>query len=154
MHPGWYDELTGLPGPAFWQTVLRAESSRCTRYGRSATVVLAEIVGFDDVTVMRGRDLALQSDVDVGAVLRSGCRISVYVTRLADARFGILLTESDQIAAINVVERLRDQCDQVVRARAVGARAAFGWASPTGSLSLLDAVERAEDSLRHEAGAV
>jgi diguanylate cyclase (GGDEF)-like protein len=148
----WYDESTGLPGPAFWRTILGAESARCARYRRPATVVLAQVVGFADVARLWGRDVALQGVVDVVAVLRSGCRASDYVTRLAEDRVGMILTETDEIAAINMVERVRDRCDRALKARAVGGRTVFGWAGPTASLSLLDAVGRAEELLRLEAG--
>lgn len=147
----WYDESTGLPGPAFWRTVLSAESARCSRYRRPATVVLAQVVGFADVARLWGRDVALQGVVDVVAVLRSGCRASDHVARLADDRVGMILTETDEIAAINMVERVRDRCDRALNARAVGGRIAFGWAGPTASLTLLDAVAKADELLRREA---
>jgi diguanylate cyclase (GGDEF)-like protein len=146
----WFDESTGLPGPAFWQTVLSAESARCSRYRRPATVVLAQAVGFDDVVQMWGRDVALRSVVDVVAVLRAGCRASDYLARLADDQVGLILTETDEIAAINMIERVRDKCDRVLRARAADGRIAFGWAGPAASLSLMDAVTKAEDLLRRE----
>jgi diguanylate cyclase (GGDEF)-like protein len=147
----WYDESTGLPGPAFWRTVLSAESARCSRYRRPATVVLAQVVGFADVARLWGRDVALRGVVDIAAVLRSGCRASDYVARLADHRVGMILTETDEIAAINMVERARDRCDRALNARAVGGRIAFGWAGPTASHSLLDAVAKADKLLRREA---
>ena len=147
----WFDESTGLPGPAFWRTVLNAESARSSRYRRPATVVLAEAVGFADIVRSWGREVALRSVADVVGVLRAGCRASDYVARLADDRVGMILTETDEIAAINMVERVRDKCDRAVSARGVGGRVAFGWASPTSSLSLVDAVAKAEELLRSEA---
>lgn len=146
------EELTGLPGPAFWHAILEAESARTARYRRPATVVLAQIVGFADVSRSWGRLVASRAVVDLGAVLRSGCRASDYVVRLDDGRFGMLLTETDEIAAINLVERLRDECGEAVRTRTVAGRIAFGWASPSATQSLLEAVDRAEDRLRREVG--
>lgn len=149
----WYDQRTGLPGRAFWRAVLSAESARCTRYHRPATVVLAQVVGFSEVVLSWGRDVALEGVVDVGAVLRAGCRSSDYIARLAEDRLGLILTETDEIAAINMIERVRDRCDLVLRGHRLDARVAFGWAGPTASQSLIDAVERAEEILRREAGA-
>ena len=148
----WFDDATGIPGPAFWEAVLSTEAARCARYGRTSTIVLAESVGFDHLVRQWGRELALRSVVDVVAVLRASCRGSDYVARLSDDRIGMILTETDEVAAINMIERVRDRCDRAMRARAVGGRVAFGWASPKPPLTLRDAVARAEDLLRREAG--
>lgn len=147
----WFDETTRIPGPAFWDTVLAAESARCARYKRTSTVILGEAVGFADVEAFWGRDVALLGVVDAIGVLRAGCRASDYVARLADDRVGLILTETDEVAAINMIERLRDRCDRALNARAVGGRMAFGWASPTASLSLRDAADKAARLLRLEA---
>jgi diguanylate cyclase len=148
----WFDEATGIPGPAFWQAALSAESARCARYRRTSTIVFAEAVSFADLVRQGGRELALRSVVDVAAVLKAGCRGSDYVARLSDDRIGIILTETDEVAAINMIERVRDRCDRAMRSRAAGGRVAFGWASPRPPLTLRDAVVTAEELLRHEAG--
>jgi len=151
--PGtWFDDATGLPGRAFWQAVLSAESARCARFQRPATIVLAQAIGFADVVRLWGVDAAERSIADVGMKLRSGCRASDYVARLGDDRLGLILTETDEIAAINMVERVRAQCDRVMAARAAGGRMAFGWASATTSSSLLEAVATAEDRLASDTG--
>ena len=75
------------------------------------------------------------------------------MARLGDDRLGLILTETDEIAAINMIERVRAQCDRVMAARAAGGRTAFGWASATTSSSLLDAVAQAEDRLAGDTGA-
>jgi GGDEF domain-containing protein len=147
----WFDPSTGVPGPAFWQAVLGAESARCARYKRTSTVVLAEAVGFADLVQVWGREVTRQGVIDAIAVLRSGCRTSDYVALIADGRVGMILTETDEVAAINMIERVRDRCDRALRARAAGGRIAFGWASPRGSLSLRDAIVRAEELLRRDA---
>lgn len=147
----WYDDLTTLPGAAFWEVVIAAESARSARFRRPATIVLVEAVGFGEVRRQWGRTVALRDIVDIGRVLRSGCRASDYVVRLDEARFGMLLTETDEIAAINVVERVRARCDAELGSRSAGARVAFGWASPVGKERLPEAIARAEARLRHEA---
>lgn len=149
----WYDASAGLPGPAFWRAVLSAESARCSRYGRPACVVLAQVVGLADLVELWGRELVDRGVLDVVGVLRSGSRTSDYLARLGDDRVGLILTETDEVAAINMIERVRERCDLALRARAAGGRIAFGWAGPTASVSLLDAVARAEELLRREAAA-
>lgn len=149
----WFDEASRLPGPAFWETVLSTEAARWARYHRPVTIVLVEIVGLAGVTRVWGRDVALRSAAEVGRTLRSDCRASDYLVRLDEARFAVVLTETDEIAAINMVERVRISCERTLQRVAEDARIAFGWASPSGSLSLVRATRRAEERLRREAGA-
>ena len=146
----WYDDLTRLPGAAFWQTVVAAESARSVRFHRQATVVLVEAVRIDELLAQWGRSVALRSVVEIGRILRDGCRASDYVMRLGEGRFGILLTETDEIAAINVVERLRGRCEAALAALPNATGIAFGWASPTEGRALVDTIEKAEHRLRHE----
>ena len=147
----WYDGVTRLPGPAFWQTVVAAESARSVRFHRPATVVLVEAFGLEGVLTQWGRDSAVGAVVDIGRILRDGCRASDYVMRLSEARFGLLLTETDEIAAINVVERLRARCQETLGARSVAAGLAFGWASPRDGQTLVEVIVEAEGRLRREA---
>lgn len=147
---GWADAASGLPGPVFWRTILAAESARSARYRRPATVVLAELVGLDRLAERWGDDVARQAVVTVARVLRAGGRTSDYVARLDAARFGMILTETDEVAAINYVERARERCERELRAAAEGVRVAFGWASPSGSSTLMAAADQAETRLRAE----
>ena len=147
---GWFDGLTGLPGPAFWLNVVAAESARCLRFGRPATIVLVETVGSDEVERAWGRTVVLVDVLEVGQILREGCRASDFVVRNAETRFGILLTETDEVAAINVIERLRARCDATLGSRSVPVRVAFGWASNRDNLPLLDVVHLAEQRLARD----
>jgi diguanylate cyclase (GGDEF)-like protein len=150
--PGtWFDPETGLPGPAFWNAVLFAESSRSARFERPATVLLVEIAGVREVIAQWGFEVIARECVELGGILREGCRHSDYVVRLDVTRFGILLVETDEIAAINVVERLRAKVDREVGSRLPHGHIAFGWASPKGKQRLLEVLEPAEERLGHEA---
>ncbi len=143
------DRATGLPGPAFWRMVMTAESARSSRYGRPATVLLAEIVGLQDLGALWGDDVAGRAISSVARVLRSSCRASDYVVRLGPARFGVLLTETDEVAAVNLVERVRERCERQLGA-AEGAFVAFGWAGASSTLTLLAAADLADGRLRQE----
>lgn len=147
---GWQDGLTQLSGPLFWRAILAAESARHLRYRRPITLVLAEITGLDELADDWGDDVATQVVIASGRVFRTGCRTSDYVARLGSTRFGMLLTETDEVAAINFVERVRERCDRQLRGAQEGLGVAFGWASPTASETLLVAAERAEARLRRE----
>lgn len=150
---GWFDAPTQLPGPAFWDALLATEAARWARYHRPVTVVLAEVVGLDEVGRAWGRDVVRQRAAAVGRTLRSDCRASDYLVRLDEARFAVLLTETDEIAAINMVERVRASCERALRGVAGDTWIAFGWASPAAHRGLLGAVRKAEDRLHREAAA-
>lgn len=150
--PGtWFDPETGLPGPAFWNAVLFAESSRSARFERPATVLLVEIAGVRNVIAQWGFEVISREVVELGGILRAGCRHSDYVVRLDETRFGVLLVETDEIGAINVVERLRAKVDREIGSRLPHGHIAFGWASPKGKQRLLDVLKPAEERLRQEA---
>ncbi|MGE5272153.1 MAG: GGDEF domain-containing protein [Verrucomicrobiota bacterium] len=145
------DAVTGLPCSTFWRLVLGAESSRAVRYGRTATVVYVSLVGFERLVREWDEDIAAAVLVRISRLLRAGTRSSDYVARVGEDRFGILLTETAEIAAINMVERVRDRCERELSTLAPGARIAFGWASPSPSGTLLRAAVNAERRLRKEA---
>jgi diguanylate cyclase (GGDEF)-like protein len=128
---------------------MAAESARSARYDRPATVVLAEIIGLDQLAALWGDDVAARAISVVAKVLRSSCRGSDYVVRLGPTRFGILLTETDEVAAINVVERARERCERQLGA-AEAAYVAFGWAGASNAVTLLAAADRADGRLRQE----
>jgi diguanylate cyclase (GGDEF)-like protein len=148
------DASTGLPGESFWRLVLAAESARCGRYGRAATVVLVAVVGLDHATQAWGPGVADTIAIKIARLLRSGTRTSDHVARLGDARFGILLTETAEVAAINMVERARDRCEQELSGLAPRVGVAFGWASPSSSGTLLRSAITAEARLRRDAARV
>ena len=107
-----------------WHILVEAESARCRRYGRASTLVLVEIVGVRS----RSADTRSAAASIVAAALDHESRTSDFVARLADERFGVLLTETGEIAAINFVERMRDAVDGQLQSVAPGARVAVGWA--------------------------
>lgn len=152
--PDGFDASTGLPNESFWRLVLSAESSRGVRYGRVATVVLVSVVGLDRVAREIGPDVVELTVARVAKLLRSGSRASDYVARVGEARFGVLLTETPEIAAINMVERVRDRCERELSRLAPGVHVAFGWASPPGTSTLVRAAVTAEARLRREAARV
>ena len=62
-------------------------------------------------------------------------------------RFGILLPETDEIAAINYVERVREACDLWLESGAIALRLSIGWASPGPDTSLAVAIARAQERM-------
>ena len=120
------------------------------RYRRPATIALVEVVGLEAFARLWGADVAEPLFVDLARTLAVEVRSSDHIARIDRVRFGILLTETDEIAAINFVERARVSCERRA-ARAAGAvRVAMGWASPNATNDLHKALEIAEQRLAEE----
>ena len=75
----------------------------------------------------------------VADTLRRDAREADHVARLGTGRFAILLPETDEILAINYVERVRRAAELWLESGAVALRMAMGWASSAGDGSLSDA---------------
>ncbi len=147
---GWEDPLTGLEGPDFWQRALVAEVARSARYGRSLTVVICDLEGIDDLVDSWGIDVARHAIREAAQCLRRTSRGSDYLTRIGTSRFGVVLTETDEIAAINFVERVREAGPRSMPRGTDGLRFLFGWASPMTGESADAVVRRADARLMAE----
>ena len=77
-------------------------------------------------------------------------RTSDHIARIEALRFGILLTETTEIAAINFVERARAACERELRVATEIVAVGFGWASPPPKRDLSDAITVAERRLHAE----
>jgi hypothetical protein len=138
-----------LLDPAAWHVVVEAESARCHRYGRVSTLVLVEIVGVRS----RSADARSAASSIVAAALDRESRTSDFVAGLADERFGVLLTETGEIAAINFVERMRDPVDDQLQSVVPGARVGVGWAEISSSRDGRRALDHAFGRLLGDVGA-
>jgi diguanylate cyclase (GGDEF)-like protein len=147
---GWTDLLTGTDGPRFWDRIVLSEQARVGRYHRPVTVAFAEIVGLDHLAGQWGWDVAERSLAACARRLGREIRSSDHIARLEQARFGILLTETTEIAAINFVERARAACDRDLQVAKEVVGVAFGWASPPNGGDLSDAMALATKRLEAE----
>jgi hypothetical protein len=138
--------LLDLPA---WHVVVEAESARCRRYGRVSTLVLVEIVGVRSPSA----DTRSAASLIVATGVDHESRTSDFVAGLADERFGVLLTETGEIAAINFVERMRDAVDGQLQSVAPGARVAVGWAEISTSRDGRRALDHAFGRLLGDVGA-
>ena len=127
---GWEDPVTGLEGPVFWQKLLASELSRSTRYGRPLTIVLLDVDGMRELQAAWGEEIARETIREIALCIRRMARISDHCTRISLGRFGILLTETDEINAINFVERVRESVPSLLPRAAEQVRFTFGWATP------------------------
>jgi diguanylate cyclase (GGDEF)-like protein len=144
------DPVTGLDGPAAWSHAVAQEANRSSRYGRPVAVVIAELDGITRLEERFGSAAADRLIPPVADVLRRSARSSDTIARLDRVRFGLLLPETDEIQAINLVERIRAGCDKWLAACAVAVRLSIGWASPPLGGDLGDALREAEDRMHRE----
>jgi diguanylate cyclase (GGDEF)-like protein len=147
---GWNDQLTGTDGPRYWDRMIISEGARVRRYKRAATIVLVEIAGLAGLGRQWGPDVAERTLFVAARTLSKEIRTSDHIARVEPIRFGILLTETTEIAAINFVERARVACERELRVASEVVAVAFGWASPPPKGDLADAVTIAEKRLQVE----
>lgn len=134
-------------GKLEWEHHIREEEARLARYRRPVTVVLVELEGMERLLARFGPQAAERIALPVGKTLARQARSSDQVARISSSRFAILLPETDEVQAINYVERVRTECDRWLAAGAVSMRLAIGWASPAPGGDLHTASLIAEDRL-------
>ena len=144
------DPLTGMLLPREWNRILADEGARVSRYGRPATVVLVELDGLDRMTSILGPDAADRVLPAVADSISRHARGADHVARLGTGRFGILLPETNEVEAVNFVERIRQVCELWLESGAIAMRLAIGWASPVADASLGDAFNVAEERMYAE----
>jgi diguanylate cyclase (GGDEF)-like protein len=145
---GFIDPGTGLETVAAWEEAIRHEEARTARYGRTATIVVVELEGLDDLARQLGADVADRLIVPVAETLRRNSRSSDCVARVGHSRFHVLMPETDEVAAINYVDRIRESADMWLEAGAVAVRVALGWASPSVGGLLSDALRVADERMQ------
>lgn len=147
---GWRDPLTGLEGPDAWQRVLVAEVARVTRYARPVTIVVLEVEGAMELGEEVGGDAGRHVLREVAHGLQRESRSSDLVFRIGVTRFGVVLTETDEIAAVNYVERVREAVLPKLPMLDGALRLSFGWASPLSGDSADVLVRRADHRMIEE----
>ncbi|MFI5261895.1 MAG: GGDEF domain-containing protein [Candidatus Limnocylindrales bacterium] len=144
------DPVTGLESAYAWERHLREEASRLRRYGRPFAIVYAELDGLDRLADRVGADAAGRIVPAIGQVLQRQARAVDIVARVGPTRFAVLLPETDEVRAINYVERVRSACDVWLQAGAVALQLSFGWASPGPEGDTHTAQLRADERLQGE----
>jgi diguanylate cyclase (GGDEF)-like protein len=141
------DKLTGLEGPASWSRIVEIENARLLRYRRPVTVVMAEVEGLRRLAERLGEEPVERLLPVIADAFRREARSSDWIARVGASRFAAFLPETDEIQAINYVERIRVVCEPWLASSAVPLRLAIGWSSPGGSTDLEYAISRAEERM-------
>jgi len=149
------DGLTGLRDAASFAGLLALEEARVSRYHRPATIVILELDGLDRLVDRLGPDARDRVVPALADTIRRMARGADVVARLGTGRFGVLLPETDEVAAINYVERVRKASELWLESGAMALRLAIGWAGTSGETTLADAhrlaVERMFTEMRRAA---
>jgi diguanylate cyclase (GGDEF)-like protein len=149
------DDLTGLLDGQTFTRLVGAEDARIHRYHRPATVVIFELDGLDRLIDRLGPEAADRVVPALADTMGRLARGTDHLARLAPGRFGVLMPETDEIVAINYVERVRRACELWLESGAIALRLAAGWAGTAGDPTLLEAMRVATDrmyvELRREA---
>lgn len=144
------DPVTGLDNRLAWDRLMREENARKRRYGRPVSLVIAELYGLDALAERVGRDAADRLVPAIAEALTRYGRATDRVARVEHARFHVLLPETDEVRAINYIERVRQACDLWLEAGAVALNLSLGWASPGPDDDLDTAMVMAEERLLAE----
>ncbi len=144
------DDVTGLKSRAAWDRALAEENARYVRYRRPVGVVVAELDGLGRFEREFGAEAARRILTAVGGAMRRGARRTDRVAHVGGGRFLVLLPETDEIQAINYVERVRTECERWLMAGAVALHVAMGWASPSAVGELDTALRTAEERMYAE----
>jgi len=144
------DPLAELADPATWSRAIGEESERVARFGHPATVVMAELPHLDRLVGAFGRGVADRVALETARLLVSEGRESDRIAQLSEARFAILLAETEEVAAGAYVERVRAATGNWLESVGLLTRLSFGWASPGEGESVTTAAITAEERM-HEA---
>ncbi|HEY4190499.1 MAG TPA: GGDEF domain-containing protein [Candidatus Limnocylindrales bacterium] len=141
------DPLTGLLLLREWNRILVDEDARVSRYRHPATIVIIELDGFDRLTATLGAVAGERVLPALADALSRNARAADHIARLGTSRFGIMLTETGEVEAINYIERVREACDMWLESGAIAMRLSIGWASPGPDSNLAAAVLRAHERM-------
>jgi diguanylate cyclase (GGDEF)-like protein len=144
------DALTGLLDATAFEEAMSHEEAREQRYSHPATVIVFELDGLAKLVDRLGSDPGDRIETALGDTIMRLARRADYAARLERGRYAVLLPETDEVAAINYVERIRRACDLWLESGAIAMRLAIGWASTTGDAGLSGAVRIATDRMRVE----
>jgi diguanylate cyclase (GGDEF)-like protein len=150
VEPAAIDPETGIELAGAWARWLAAEGARVDRYGHPATIVLVELGGVERLAEKLGQEAADRLIPPIATTMRRHARAADNLARLGRAKFGVLLTETDEIRAINYVERVRSACDVWLESGAVALRLSIGWAEVGPRQPVEEAIKTAESRLNEE----
>jgi GGDEF domain-containing protein len=93
--------------------------------------VIAELRQLDGVVERLGRQAADRIVSEIAHLMLTEGRSVDRMARLGDGRFGLLLLETDEIAARGYIDRLQAAADGWLESAGLSIRLSLGWAGAT-----------------------
>jgi GGDEF domain-containing protein len=138
---------TRILDPVAWDRVVGDESTRFARFRRPITIVSIEVSGLARVGESLGLDVASRVADRSVDLLVSETRATDRIARLDDARFRVLLVETDEHVAICYVDRVRRVVDAWLQSAGLAVSLSIGWAKPGEAADVFAAVGAAEQRM-------
>ena len=112
--------------------------------------VIASDDGVDRLAERLGPDAADRLIPPIAMTMRRQARSADSLARLSPTRFAALMPDTDEVKAINYIERVRSACDVWLEAGAVSLRLSIGWAEINANQPVEPAIQAAEQRLNME----
>ena len=139
--------LPGLVDRQLWEALVLEEAERQHRYGHPTAIVLAELVGLDELVARMGPAAMNRFVPPCADMLVSLARTSDRITRLTNSRFGLLLLETDIAGAARLAARITVAAELRLSGSTWPVRMVVGWAGAATGEELREAVRAAEEHL-------
>ncbi len=109
------DGLTGLYNRHFFDTSMRREAKRASRYGLTFSLVLLDLDNFKEVNDHHGHQVGDAALAACSDIIRDNVREIDVACRYGGEEFAIILPETERAGAFIVSERIRSDVEQLFR---------------------------------------
>jgi diguanylate cyclase (GGDEF)-like protein len=103
------DDLTHLYNSRYLDLVLRRETKRASRTGRSLSMLFIDLDGFKSINDTHGHLFGSRALVEAAAVIRGSARETDVVARFGGDEFALVLPETGSTGAFAVGSRIRER---------------------------------------------
>jgi diguanylate cyclase (GGDEF)-like protein len=113
------DRLTGLYNRHFFDTSMRREVKRASRYGLTFSLVLLDLDNFKEVNDHHGHQVGDAALRECSEIIRESVREIDVACRYGGEEFAIILPETERAGAFIVSERIRSDVEQLFRSKPI-----------------------------------
>lgn len=145
------DHLTGLANRRRFERQLEREVGRVLRFERPFTLLMIDIDNFKNLNDTFGHDAGDDAIRRISRVLREGTRGIDLAARIGGEEFAVLLVETNQVAGLEVAERLRVAIRDLEVPSGARITASFGVAECPTDAQTASGILKAADVALYEA---